>query len=370
MTLRKALLNLHLWVGLAAALFVAFLAATGTMLVFEGEIDRTLNPSLLTVPPAATNLPIAQLVDSAKKAFDGRPILNIGVNQRPDLAWQLIVAGKQITFAFINPHTGQITGSRARDASFMFKVHQLHTNLLVGKKGEKFVGYGTLCLLFLMLTGLTLWWKRKTLAIHTAGSWLRVNFDLHHISGLYSAFFLFVVVGTGLLMAFPDALYPVVEKFTGTTVREQPDDRPASTPLQGARGITPDSAVSIAQRQLAGARPTFVGLPMGPAGVYDVAFKYPDDQTPGGRSHVTIDRYSGEVLWLESSHVAPRGVKFANKVRPLHTGDIYRWPSRILFAIASFSVVVQACTGIIIWGVRFFRSSKIAQHFEAVRDAE
>ena len=140
--MRKLYLNLHLWVGLATALLVLVLSVTGTLLVFENEIDRALNPKLLTVAPQPVNLPLATLLDSARKAFAGRPILNIGINPRPDVAWQLIVAGKQVSFAYIDPHTGHVTGSRTRDASFAFKIHQLHTNLLQGKKGKKVVGYG------------------------------------------------------------------------------------------------------------------------------------------------------------------------------------------------------------------------------------
>ena len=356
MSLRSAFLKLHLWVGLAAAILILLLAVTGAILVFENEIDRALNPKLLTVAPQSTNLPVADLVDRARKQF-ARPIQSIGVNSRPDLAWQLILGGKGPLFAFINPHTGEITGTRERSGYFTYDVHQFHSNLLVGKKGQVWVGAGNACLMVLMLTGVVLWWKRKLFSIETGASWKRISFDLHHVSGIYALFFLFVIVGTGLVMSYPNQMYPIVEVFTGDSNKEQPEDPPASTPpaLAGAPGITPDQALAIGRAQLAGAQPTFLSFPQGPKGVYNIGFKFPEDHTPGGRSHIFIERYTGEVLWLDNTRKQPPGVKFSNNVRQLHTGDIYGWPSRIVYAFASFGVIVQAITGIIIWGLRFFK---------------
>src|ERR1700674_5661800 len=44
MSIRKILLNLHLCAGLAAAAFLALLGITGSLIVFEDEIDSWLNP--------------------------------------------------------------------------------------------------------------------------------------------------------------------------------------------------------------------------------------------------------------------------------------------------------------------------------------
>jgi len=293
MSIRNIILKLHLWVGMAAALLILLLAASGTLLVYENEIDRLLNPKLLTVTPQPGHMPLQELVTRVRQSFGNQPVVNLGINPRPDLAWQVILGGKAIVFAYVNPHTGQVMGTRKRDASLMFKIHQFHTNLLVGKNGEKLVGYGTLCLAFLILTGLVLWWKRKMLTIQTAGSWRRINFDLHHISGIYSSLFLAVVVFTGLLISFPSALNPAVELFTGSTEREVPEEKPESQPQKDVPTINPDQALSIARAQLPGASPTFMGLPLGPKGVYGISFKFPEDRTPGGRSQVVLDRYTG-----------------------------------------------------------------------------
>jgi uncharacterized iron-regulated membrane protein len=354
MSVRTVFLKLHLWIGLASALLVLVLAATGTILVFDNDIDRVLNPQLLTVSTRGPNLPLATLIQRVRAQLGNRPLINVGMYARQDLAWSTVVGGKQVSWAWFDPHTGQVTGTRPRDKHFIFYVHQLHVNLLAGKGGQWFVGYGTACLMFLMISGLVLWWRRKLLAMRIEGSWKRINFDLHHISGIYSMVFLLVVVGTGLLMSFP-SLWGAVEVFTGDTARIVPDERPESVPQKGVPAISPDQALAIAQKQLPGAQPTFMMIPIGPKAVYNISFKYPEDQTPGGRSQVQIEKYTGEVLWVDNARKASTGLHFANNLRPLHTGDIYGIPSRLVYALASFSVVVQAVTGVIIWLVRTFK---------------
>jgi len=363
MAIRNAFLKLHLWMGLGAAVLVFLLALSGTILVFDNEIDRFLNPKLLTVAPQSTNVPITDMIRSVQQAYPGHSVVNIGINARPDLAWQFILGGRGIVFAYVNPHTGAVTGSRARDKNFIYYVHQLHTHLLLGKTGEVIVAYGTLCLLFLMFSGLYLWWQRKLLTIKTAGSWRRINFDLHNLSGFYSLAFLFVVVFTGLMMSFPKPLYPVVYTIAGASP-DEPDEEelpPVPPPQKGARPITPDQAVAIGRTLLPGAQPTFLQIPRGPRANYDLGFKFPEDETPGGRSKVVIDKFSGLPIEVLNSRTASKATRIGNLVRPLHTGDIYGWPSRIVFALASFSVVVQAITGVLIWLLRLRRTRQKEQ---------
>jgi uncharacterized iron-regulated membrane protein len=49
--MRKLLLNLHLYVGLAAAFFLVWLSVSGAIIAFEGELNRTFHPQLTNVKP-------------------------------------------------------------------------------------------------------------------------------------------------------------------------------------------------------------------------------------------------------------------------------------------------------------------------------
>lgn len=47
---RKSILWLHRWTGLAITAFIIVMGVTGTILAFHTELDRMLNPALMTVP--------------------------------------------------------------------------------------------------------------------------------------------------------------------------------------------------------------------------------------------------------------------------------------------------------------------------------
>ena len=57
MTLRRVLLVFHLWAALPASVFLSLLGATGSVLVYEGEVDHALSRRLVAVRPAPPALP-------------------------------------------------------------------------------------------------------------------------------------------------------------------------------------------------------------------------------------------------------------------------------------------------------------------------
>jgi uncharacterized iron-regulated membrane protein len=48
---------------------------------------------------------------------------------------------------------------------------------------------GALFLLFLAITGLILWWRRKVFTVRLSGRSTRLNFDLHNALGIYMSIF-------------------------------------------------------------------------------------------------------------------------------------------------------------------------------------
>jgi hypothetical protein len=60
--MRRLLLTLHLWLGCVAALLFIILGVTGSVMVFEEEIDRALNSKMTWVTPSGPRLPVAQIV--------------------------------------------------------------------------------------------------------------------------------------------------------------------------------------------------------------------------------------------------------------------------------------------------------------------
>ncbi len=350
---RWLFLKLHLWIGLGAGLIMTFVAVTGAMLSFGEEFDRLMNPAMMTVSPQGPLLSTGQLIDAFEKANPGQRPQGFGLMHSATAAPYAIVRTERV---YINPYTGQILGKRDVRAGWLRVVHNLHTSLLQGNVGKQIVGYSAAALLFISVSGIWLWWKRRIFVTRRSSSWLRINFDLHNLTGIYSAAFLIVMCVTGMLMTFGGTLLPVVYMVTGQPTEFE---RPEGELEKGVPRIPWDRALSIADQALPGAETMFVTGPVGRNAMFTVSKRFPEDRTPGGRSQVFIHSQTGEVLEVLNTRLAKPANAFLNINRPLHTGDIWGLPSRITWFLACIFVLVQAITGFLIWWKRF-RTPKTA----------
>ena len=256
--IRRWLLTLHLWVGLAAGLFLIVISVSGSALVFESDIDRALNRSTSFVTPGAQPLPIETLVARVQASRPGDQVTGVGIANQPDRVYGFSLRSRQT--AMVDPYTGNILGLRDREKSFARWVHLLHTRFVAGDIGEKMVGGFSIAMLGLSITGLVLWWPRKIFSVGRSPSWKRKNFDLHNVLGFYSSLVMFFITLTGVLIAFEGFTDPLVRRLNDT--RDAP--APQSMPVAGAQRIPVDEAIAIAERALPGAFASNVGLPAGP----------------------------------------------------------------------------------------------------------
>jgi uncharacterized iron-regulated membrane protein len=342
-SLRRSLLTLHQWVGLAAGLFLIVISISGSALVFENEIDRALNPATSFVTPGPRALPIATLIADVEAALPGDRVTGVGIGQRPDLAYGFSLRSRQT--ASVDPYTGRILGVRDPQKGFARWIHLLHTRFVAGETGEKLVGAFSVAMLGLAITGLVLWWPRKILSLRLRSSWKRTNFDLHNVLGFYSSLVMFFITLTGVLIAFEGYTDPLVRRLNN--VPDAP--APQSTPIAGARPIAVDDAIAIAERALPGAFASNVGIPANPKAVFRILKKFPEDRTPAGRSRVYIDQFSGQVLLVENTRTAPLGTRILNLKRSAHTGDIFGASTQALYFAVSLGIALQAISGALIW---------------------
>ena len=342
--MRRALLALHQWIGLAAGLFLIVISISGSALVFENEIDRALNPSTSFVTPGSRTLPIETMIARVQAAYPKDQVTGVRIGEKPDQADEFSLRSRQ--GAMVNPYTGDVLGLRDREKSFARWVHLLHTRLVADKIGEAVVGWMSVAMLGLAVTGLVLWWPRKILRLGSASSWKRTNFNLHNALGFYSSLVMLFMTLSGALIAFENVTDPLVRRLNPPAA-EAP--APQSTPVPGGKRISVDDAIAIAERALPGAFASNIGIPNGPKAVFRILKKFPEDRTPAGRSRVYLDQFSGNVLLVENTRTAPLGTRILNLKRSAHTGDIFGAPTQALYFVVSLGIALQAITGALIW---------------------
>jgi uncharacterized iron-regulated membrane protein len=243
----------------------------------------------------------------------------------------------------VNGYTGAILGTR-RGTTLINRIHQIHTHLLAGKAGEAIMDAAGVVMLFLVVSGVILWWKYKKVSIKWNVSLFRAMFDIHNATGILSALFLLLLSLTSIGIAFENPIARWTYKATGT--KPIPRSLP-STPREGAAPIDPDAVIRIAKTAEPGAAPLSIDYPEDSKDSYNARMRFPEDRTPGGRSWVSIDQYSGKVLVAQNSRTAPLAVRASLMNRQIHTGDVFGTPSRIVMSASSLLVVLQAFSGVV-----------------------
>jgi len=350
--MRNTIRTVHLSIALVAAVFVVILGVTGSVMAFEPELDHFLHRDLWQVTPQGTPLSLDDLVAKTLVRYPGERATGAWVSEAPHLAARVSLPGKTV---FVNPYTGEMIGLGATTPDILARIHQLHLRLLWMSHpdaGKKIVGGMDVAMLFLVLSGFYLWWPLKRFTIAWRASRRRRWLDVHAVTGISVFAFLLLLGLTGAAIAF-DGAEDLAYRITGSA----PTPRPAHvvTSLPSGR-ISLDRAMTIAREAIPGATPFQISIPK-PDGTFSIRARFPEDLTPGGRSRIEVDQYTGEVVFAEGSRTAPAGTRAVILNRAIHTGDVFGVPSRILMSLASVLTVVMATSGLLTWWHRT-RASK------------
>lgn len=341
--LKNVILKIHLWLGLAAGLFLLAIGLSGALLVFENQIDRLQYPALTHVTPGSQTLTLSELSTIVERAYPGSHVEGFNFAQADDEPHIVFIADKNVA---INQYTGRILGVLP-DKRFTRSLHGFHTHLLAGNFGNNVVGWCSIVLAILGFSGLLLWWPRKTFGFSFQSSGTKFHFNAHNTIGICSsvALLLFALTGVAIYMERP------VNQLASRLAHVAPQRIPKpSPPASGRSPLVADQLVAIAQTVAPGALVTRLDLPDKADAPARVILKYPEDRTPAGRTHVYIDTNSGAVLSFTDARTMPLLLQYVGRVnREIHTGDVYGWPTRILAALFSLALPLLAITGSLLW---------------------
>jgi uncharacterized iron-regulated membrane protein len=341
----RAFLFAHRWLALVVSIPLVVVAATGGAIVFEGAIDRALNPSLNYVSTTGLTVSLDTLAAHASNATGGGPVLAISPSLADDRA-ATATAGKGIS-VYLDPHTGAVLGTRSpaeRERSLARRLHVVHVRLFGNAIGGTVVGISTIIALCIVLTGLVLWWRDKQWRINTSASWKRIVFDIHHASGIITSVVLLVITASGLVIHY-ESLSSVIDKLNHSPPPAQPKQVAANP---GVAPISYDLAAQAASAALPGASVISVSIQPSPKTPITVGMRFPEDHT-GGRSRVILDRFSGTVLSVANTRTAEIGTRINNVRRSLHTGDIFGKTTEGIWLAAVVAMIAQMVTGVLMW---------------------
>ena len=370
--------RIHLYLGLAAGLVILSCCLTGAILVFEKDLQMALNKNRYYVQPGTNKLAIDHLVQNVRETFPSVKINGVKLYEDPKRSAEINVAfppkkdgSKEISKAselkksatpprqpgytvFVNPYTGQVLEKYSYRETWFYKVFALHRWLLGGESsiGKLIVGISTLIFLFILITGIILWWPKTSrifkqrLKIKWNAGWKRINHDMHLVFGFYSAIFLFIFAFTGLAWSF-EWFNNGIYKVTNSPLKAL--SPPKSNYLADTKRISFDETLTTAKTVYADAQFYNIAMPKDSAEAFNVTALNKNAVHESATDAVYIDQYSGKVLSTMKFSERSLGAKVRSTFKPIHTGSIWGTPSKILAFIVCLLGITFPITGVTMW---------------------
>jgi uncharacterized iron-regulated membrane protein len=263
---------------------------------------------------------------------------------------------------YVNPYTAAVLGEINPRETFFHTVEQLHRGLVAGPIGKLVMGINASIFLFILITGLVLWWPatRKAmtqrLKVKWGSGWKRLNHDFHIVLGFYASLFLLVFALTGVGMSF-EWVTKGINQLTNSPLK-RPEPPVSAAPAAGATVFAADAALALARQQAPDAENYSLQLPKEPTGAIRVAVLRPGAVTENATDEVYLDQYSGQVISGQTYAQRPLGQKIRGLFKPVHTGAIFGWPTKILALVISLLGASFPITGTILWLNRIRKNRK------------
>lgn len=351
--LRRALFQVHLWLGILLSIYVVVISLSGATLVFEDEIRAA---SMREVKYDAAQVASLQTVMAqVREHFPASHLSYITYPQRDSPRWGLYLEeanGKSRT-VYADPASAEPFKKGGR--LFIDWVLELHVFLLMGRLGFVVNCIAGIGLLLLAITGAVLWWPGvrlwlRALGVSLRSGWKRVNYDLHSAVGFWTLFIVSWWGFTAVCFLFPAQVKAVVNAVSPLKGMQEPESVkvPESAEVVSLESIVGQQA-AISPGYLSG-----ISLPEKPGGKVVL---YVDRSSPGDFSHRDIDTFDGHTgRLLTVFHYGEKetlGDWLVWLVYPLHFGTLWGLPVKILWAGLGLGLGMLSVTGVLMYWNRY-----------------
>jgi len=375
---RKTIFWAHLGLGAVAGLVILLLATTGLIVVFQRQIVNWSDASavrdggsyasaLLSLDSVLTQL--VQQGQNSPTEFVLRRSQNAPLEAR---------YGRERT-VLLNPWTGApIAGSTTTLRPFFAWAVRLHRSLGLGLQsqlGRGITGAANLIFLFLLLSGIYLWFpktikpgafKSRLLLLGNLKANAR-DWNWHHVFGIWATVPLAFIVLTGVLISYPWAtnlLYKVTNSPLPANAGNG-DGRPVQSNARnnGAGNRTANAVLDIhgydlwaevAKRQIPEWKSITFSIPQARDKTVTVAVDTSIGGQPEKVTSLVIDRSSNAIVATKRFSDNSLGRKLRTWTGSVHTGAEFGLIGQIIIAFGALSAIFLVWTGYALTTRRFF----------------
>ena len=360
--IRKCIFWAHLVVGLLVGVVVLTLCVTGCLLAFEKQILEWAERDVRALPPSPSAERLHPSVLIAKTAkLNSSKVSNIEWVSDSRMPVRLYFADKS-GLVLLNSWNGEVLGHGAGSVrAFFGTTTTVHVNLALLSTGKWTVDVSNAAFVFLVFSGLWLWWPRRWRwkALRSSDA---IRFDVrgkardwnwHNALGFWFMLPLLIIAASGLVISFKsvDSWW---RDFAGKHLLTVPSPSPAlslvSNESPGWNGV-----MNAVIRQCPGWHSMI--LTSSPTNTQGVATIMVCMGALGQRTlirTVSVDQASQTIIKIKTWENEDPRLRARMIARFAHTGEILGPWGQLLAAFACLAGIVLVYTGFALSWRRFF----------------
>ena len=392
--MRKIFRNIHLWLSVPFGILITLICFSGAALVFEKEVMELCHRELYFVKKVeAAPLPMEQLMTKVAATLpDSVSVTGVNISSDPERAYQVTLSKPRRASMYVDQYTGEITGKyeRAPFFNFMFRMHRW---LLDSMKqdggifwGKMIVGTSTLMFVFVLISGVVVWWPRtrkalkNSLKIVANKGWRRFWYDFHVAGGMYALVFLLAMALTGLTWSFQWYRTGFYKTFgvevqpsmghgnaaaNSTAKGGKRDGKPEGREGRGAHRYSPYTNWQQVYEQLAEANPDYKQISVSDGSASVAVPRFGNQR---GTDRYKFNPRNGEITETTLYKDLDNSGKIRGWIYSVHVGSWGGMLTRILTFVAALIGASLPLTGYYLWIRKKIKRRPASPKFLSVED--
>lgn len=356
---RKALFQVHLWTGVVIGLYLILISLTGSLLVFQRDLQNDVpRPGRDTKPGP---LSFGQAAEIALSRYPGDTLSNIDMRTRDRRVISIgLRQNGEDCIVYVDSETGRIVGDEILQSRHpvLTVAEDLHNELAAGARGLQGNGIGGALLFVMSVTGIVVWWPgrknwQRAIKVKWNARFARVNWDLHSAFGFWTLLFVAMWGISGAYFAFPGGFNRIIAVFSSMNhLQDQPSDWRPGDPVLPVNTLLDRAKALYSRDQLA-----YLYMDVYRPGGVVKAFLSSDPAVPLPirEDVVTFQPATGKILSNISSRTWTAGECLSIGIYSIHFGDFGGMPVKIVWALLGLAPTVLAITGYIMWWNRVLK---------------
>ncbi|MBE0459666.1 PepSY domain-containing protein (plasmid) [Pseudoalteromonas sp. KG3] len=351
----------HFYAGLFCIPFLIILSISGAIYLFTPQIEHMREADYVANSTSATRTLPAQQVEKAMGAVPGGQFQSYRLPQNNQDAIRVsVLKNNQRYLVYVDPYTLDVMDVVAWDSRFIEWVKDLHGNLLAGNNGSLLVELAACWSIFLVLTGLYLWWpiESKGMAgvfyprIRQGGR--RFWRDLHAVIGMWSSLLVLFLLITGLpwTQVWGSGFKELRKSATQMTSTDWTSNKKQE--LQTWR-LQSNGYISLSEKAYQQAMALDFAAPaeLSVSDETQQVWKLTSQaQNRPLRQNAWLDNYTGEVVKRNGFGDKALLDRVIGVGIAAHEGQLFGWANQLLGVIVALALLIMSVSGFVLWRKR------------------